>query len=308
MSGRLTSVPSVCPTVRCCWGVLRGRAPLGCTMALFGRGWPARVVVVYGQARRRSRNAHRPALRWEGVTPQLSCRSLPCAWLVRDSLCARAAVQRRGGSCGRARLRVLEVSHALHQGAAEGAHNFVRKGRVCCPGLRLSADGGLPSFAQRQRPDPVARGVRQHSRGHRLGRGPPAFSWPLCPAPRGSVTRERRVRWDDGSGCGAAPFPYCRRVTGVREVRPPPGGCGRRSLGFHSCLTSWAAKASLHSLGVRRTCRAGGRLPRWCARSTSVAGVCCAAAQCWVVRGGLFGRGLPTWGRCGSWLTPQPLA
>ena len=30
------------------------------------------------------------------------------------------------------------------------------------------------------------------------------FGWPLCQAPRGSGTRERRVRLDDGSGCGAA--------------------------------------------------------------------------------------------------------
>ena len=29
VSGRLTSVPPVCLTVRCCWGVLRGCAPLG---------------------------------------------------------------------------------------------------------------------------------------------------------------------------------------------------------------------------------------------------------------------------------------
>ena len=67
------------------------------------------------------------------------------------------------------------VSHASHQGAAEGTGDFVHKGRVCRPGLRLSADGGLPSFAQRQRPDPVARGVRQHPRGHRLSRGLRAF-------------------------------------------------------------------------------------------------------------------------------------
>ena len=149
------------------------------------------------------------------------------------------------------------VSHASHKGAAEGTEEFVHKGRVCRPGLRLSAGGRLPSFAQRQRPDLADRGDRQRSRGHRLGRGPRAFGWPLCPAPRGSVTRERRVRWDDGSGCGAAPFPCCRRVAGVREVRPPPGGCGRRSLGFPSCLTPWAAKASLYSLGARCTCRVG---------------------------------------------------
>ena len=29
VSGMLTSVSSVCPTVRCCWGVLRGCVPPG---------------------------------------------------------------------------------------------------------------------------------------------------------------------------------------------------------------------------------------------------------------------------------------
>ena len=209
------------------------------------------LVLIYGRVRSRWCDVHRPALRWEEVTPQPSCRLLPCAWPVRDSRHTSAAVRRRCRSCGRVRPRVLGVSHALHKGAAEGTEDFVHKGRVCRPGLHLSADGGLLSFAQRQRPDLADRGVRQHSRGHRLGRGPRVFGWPLCPAPRGSVTRERRVRWDDGSGCVAAPFPCCRRVAGVQEVRPPPGGCGRGSLGFHWCLTPWAAKASLYSLGAR---------------------------------------------------------
>ena len=37
----------------------------------------------------------------------------------------------------------------------------------------------------------------------------------------------------------------------------PPGGFERRSLGFCSCLTPRAAKASLYSLGVRCTFPAG---------------------------------------------------
>ena len=150
----------------------------------------------------------------------------------------------------------------------------MHKGRACRPGLRLSADGGLPSIAQRQRPDPVACAVRQHPRGHWFGRGLRVFGWPLCPAPRGPVTWERRVRWDGGPGCGAAPFPCCRRVAGVREVRPPSGGCGKRSLGSYLCPTPWAVKASLHSLGVRRACWAGGRRPRWCVRGVLLGEVC----------------------------------
>ena len=149
------------------------------------------------------------------------------------------------------------VSHASHKGAAEGTEDFVHKGRVCPPGLRRSADGGPLSITQRQRPDLADRGVQQRSRGHRPGRGPHVFGWPLCPAPRGSVMRERRVRLDDGSGCGAARFPCSRRVAGSGKCGPRLGGFGRRSLGFHSGLTPWAAKASLYSLGARRTCRVG---------------------------------------------------
>ena len=49
------------------------------------------------------------------------------------------------------------VSHASHEGAAEGTEDFVHKGRVCRLGHRLSADGGLQLLAQRQRPDLVDR-------------------------------------------------------------------------------------------------------------------------------------------------------
>ena len=49
------------------------------------------------------------------------------------------------------------VSHASHKGAAEGTEDFVHKGRVCRPGLRLSVDCGLQLLAQRQRPDLVDR-------------------------------------------------------------------------------------------------------------------------------------------------------
>ena len=82
---------------------------------------------------------------------------------------------------------------------------------------------------------------------------------------------------------GRRPFLCRRRVAGLREAWPPPGGCGRSSLGFCSCSTPRAAKASLYSLSVRCTCRAGRRLSRRCARPTGVGGVCCAAALCRVV-------------------------
>ena len=53
------------------------------------------------------------------------------------------------------------------------------------------------------------------------------------------------------------PFLCCRRVAGVREAWPPPGGCKRKSLGFCSCLTPRAAKASLYSSGLCCMCLAG---------------------------------------------------
>ena len=108
VSGRLTSVSSVCRTVSCCWGVLRGCVP-------------------------------------------------PC---------------RRGRSCRQARLRVLGGRPMRRTGAPWRLLKFAcTKGWACRPGLRLSADGGLPSIAQRQCPDLVACAVRQHPRGHRFGRG-----------------------------------------------------------------------------------------------------------------------------------------
>ena len=53
------------------------------------------------------------------------------------------------------------------------------------------------------------------------------------------------------------PFLCCRRVAGVREAWPPPGGCRRKSLGFCSWSTPRAAKASLYSSGICCMCRAG---------------------------------------------------
>ena len=49
------------------------------------------------------------------------------------------------------------ASHAPHEGAAEGTEDFLHKGRVCCLGLCLSADGGLQLLALRQRQDLVDR-------------------------------------------------------------------------------------------------------------------------------------------------------
>ena len=117
----------------------------------------------------------------------------------------------------------------------------------------------------------------------------------LAPLPGPSRTRyvgeEGQVGWQ--YRVWRCPFPYCRRVAEVREVRPLSGGCGKRSLGSYLCPTPWAAKASLHSLGVRCACWAGGCRPCWCVRPTGGAVACCAAARCWVVRGVVLGEVCP---------------
>ena len=51
-------------------------------------------------------------------------------------------------------------------------------------------------------------------------------------------------------GVWRRPFLCCRRVAGVQEAWPPPGTCKRKLLGFRSCSTPRAAKASLHSWGI----------------------------------------------------------
>ena len=52
-------------------------------------------------------------------------------------------------------------------------------------------------------------------------------------------------------------FLCCRRVAGVWEAWPLPGGCRRKSLGFGSCSTPRAAKASPHSSRICCMCQAG---------------------------------------------------
>ena len=131
VSGRSTSVSSVCPTVRCCLGVLRGCVPPG----------------------------------------------------------------RCGRTCRRVRLRVLGGRPMRRIGAPRRLLKFActRAGRAArvSASVRTAGCRQLPSASAH---DPVACAVRQHPRGHRFGRGLRVFGWPLCPAPRGPVTWERRVR------------------------------------------------------------------------------------------------------------------
>ena len=101
---------------------------------LLGGVGPAGVVVVYGRARSRRLDAHWPALCWEGVTPQSSCRSLSCAWPAGDSRRARAALHRRGRSCGRAWLRVLSGVPSVAPGRRGGHGGFCAQGPGVLPG------------------------------------------------------------------------------------------------------------------------------------------------------------------------------
>ena len=86
VSGRLTSVSSVCRTVRCCWGVLRGCVPLGCRGRTCGQ---ARLRVLGGRPMRHNRAPWRLlkfACTRAGRAAQVSasvqtagCRQLPSA-------------------------------------------------------------------------------------------------------------------------------------------------------------------------------------------------------------------------------------
>ena len=92
------------------------------------------VVMVYGRLRSRWCDVHRPAPRWEEVTPQPSCRLLPCAWPLRDSRRACAAVRCRCRSCGRVRLRALGGFPRVAQGRCGGQWRFRAKGPHVPPG------------------------------------------------------------------------------------------------------------------------------------------------------------------------------
>ena len=164
---------------------------------------------------------------------RLLCRLLTCGWPVRDSRRVCAAVRHRCTAGGRLRWaghacaasvasRVPQgvfpvssrggsgprgVSHAPHEGAAEGTEDLVHKGRVCRLGFCLSADGGLQLPAHRQHPDLVDR-----KDWAQVGR---------CGGPRRSLTL--------GDGLQLLPAvqvePSRRRpVPGVRPAapRPPP--------------------------------------------------------------------------------------
>ena len=86
VSGRLTSVSSVCRTVRCCWGVLRGCVPLGRRGRTCGQ---ARLRVLGGRPMQRTGAPWRllkfactragRAARVSAAVRTAGCRQLPSA-------------------------------------------------------------------------------------------------------------------------------------------------------------------------------------------------------------------------------------
>ena len=230
VSGRLASVSSVCRTVRCCWGVLRGCVPSGHC----GRTWRQARLRVLGARPMRCTGALWRLLKF-------ACTRAGRAARVSASV-RTAGCRQLPSASAQIRWRVLIDNTPVVIGSAAGS--------ACLAG-------------------PFARPLADPLRG-RGGLGGMAVP-----------------------GVALPPFLCCRRVAGVREVRPPSGGCGKRSLGSYLCPTPWAAKASLHSLGVHRACRAGGRRPRSRVQATGGAVACCAAARCWVVRGVLLGEVCP---------------
>ena len=102
------------------------------------------------------------------------------------------------------------------------------------------------------------------------------------------------------------PFSVVLWAVGVRGAWPPPGGCGRNSLGLCSCSTSWSAKASPYSLGVRCMRRAGQHFSRRRARPPAL--VDCVARSCFVGLTRVFSPARSArLGRRGSRPVPQPL-
>ena len=162
-----------------------------------------------------------------------SCRLLTCGWPVRDShrvcpaVCHRCTAGGRlwwaGHVCAasvappvpegvfpvsaRGHSGPRGVSHAPHEGSAEGTGDLVHKARVCRLGFRLSAIGGLQLLAHCQRPD-----LGDREDGAQVGR---------C----GDLRRSLAL----GDGLQLLPAvqlesPRRRPVPGVRPAapRPPP--------------------------------------------------------------------------------------
>ena len=119
---------------------------------------------------------------------------------------------------------------------------------------------------------------------HRPCRGTRVLRRPLCPAPCGSGSRERGVRWKDGSGCGATPFSVARGLRGSGKRGPRPGDVGGSRwvfvrVGHHGLLRlASTLRVSVACVGQVDVLPAG------------VAGVCCAASRRWVVRGVFLGE------------------
>ena len=143
------------------------------------------------------------------------CCLLPCAWPVRDSRSACAAARRRCRSGPRG------VTHASHKGAAEGTEDFVHKGRVCCLGLCLSANGGLA--VARPVPPPRSGGSRRRGTGWaQWGSLPSAPGWlPTAAGGRGRIFTSLTIPWCVASG--AAPTARSSRGHGPgAKCRPSP--------------------------------------------------------------------------------------
>ena len=165
VSGRLTSVSSVCRTVRCCWGVLRGCVPLGCRGSTCGQ---ARLRVLGGRPMRRT------GAPWRLL--KFACTRIGRA--ARVSASVRKAVCRQFPSASaRIRWRALFDNTPVVIGSAAGsaclAGPFAQpladplrgrggSGGMAAPGVALPpflvAGGSLGSEKCRPRPGDVGRG------------------------------------------------------------------------------------------------------------------------------------------------------
>ena len=97
------------------------------------------------------------------------------------------------------------VSHAPHEGAAQGTEDLAHKGRLCRLGFWLSADGGPQLLVHRQRPDLVDRkDSAQVGRCGGLRRSLALEEWPPAATGRpGGISTSLSSPWCAASG--AAP-------------------------------------------------------------------------------------------------------
>ena len=232
------SFPSVCPTDRRCRGVLRSRASLGCTRGSFWAG-----LARPGSSRFMAECA---VVGVTSISWPPGGRRHPCSRRVVSSL----AHGRRGTRV--ARVWLCAAAAGPVAGCGSGSWGFLtrrtralrRVPKISCTSVVRAARASVAVQMAGCRRSPSASTrmwwiavFDNTSAVIGLAVGPACMAGPFAPSLvdllRGGGGSGRMP----GPGVALPPFFCCRRVAGAREVRPSSRGCGRRSLGLHSCRT-----------------------------------------------------------------------